>query len=202
VHAASRSTPVAPRISQLIPGVIAGHGPAAGQGARDQSPGGVTDDGPRPPGASGLLDDGLHGRFGTQSAGVDRPAGQEERVAVLRICLIQRRAGGERLGRLEIVPDGLELTGFDRDQPARAPASRSARTGPASSASPAPPVAVTALRNLSGSARSYFLERLSTSDFASRKDVDGAGELPGAPRVAAELPRDPPPLEPGIGALA
>lgn len=42
----------------------------------------------------------------------------------------------------------------------------------------------------------------SSCDFASLKDVDGLGQLPGAPRAAAELPHDPAGFELGIGAFA
>jgi hypothetical protein len=52
----------------------------------------VTDDGHRLPGAISLLEDGPHSRFGAQPAGVDRAAGQEERVAVPWIGLIERRS--------------------------------------------------------------------------------------------------------------
>jgi len=43
---------------------------------------------------------------------------------------------------------------------------------------------------------------LSSGDLAGLKDVDGLGELPGAPGAAAELAQDVPGLELGIGALA
>jgi hypothetical protein len=47
-------------------------------------------------------------------------------------------------------------------------------------------------------ARSYFLERFSSSGFASLKDIDGFGQLPDAPGATAELPHEPPVLEPGM----
>ena len=37
-------------------------------------------------------------------------------MVVLWICVIRRLAGGEHLGRLKIVLDGLGLTGFDRER--------------------------------------------------------------------------------------
>lgn len=45
-------------------------------------------------------------------------------------------------------------------------------------------------------------EAFSSSDFAGLKDVDGFGQLPGAPRTAAELAQDAPGFELSIGALA
>jgi hypothetical protein len=39
-------------------------------------------------------------------------------------------------------------------------------------------------------------ERFSSGDFAGLKDVDGFGELPGAPGAAAQLAQDVPGLEP------
>jgi hypothetical protein len=42
----------------------------------------------------------------------------------------------------------------------------------------------------------------SSSDFAGLKDVNGLGELPGAPRTAAELAQDALGLELGVGTLA
>jgi hypothetical protein len=46
-----------------------------------------------------------------------------------------------------------------------------------------------------------YLE-LSASGLADLKDVDGLGELPGAPGAAAELAEDSPGLELGVRALA
>ena len=45
-------------------------------------------------------------------------------------------------------------------------------------------------------------EPFSSSDFAGLKDVDGLGELPGAPGTAAELAQDAPGFELGVGTLA
>jgi len=42
-------------------------------------------------------------------------------------------------------------------------------------------------------------EPFSSSDFAGLEDVDGLGELPGAPWAAAEFAQDAPGLELGIG---
>ena len=47
-----------------------------------------------------------------------------------------------------------------------------------------------------------FTEPFSSSDFAGLKNVDGLGQLPGAPGTAAELAQDAPGFELGIGALA
>jgi hypothetical protein len=47
-----------------------------------------------------------------------------------------------------------------------------------------------------------FPDYLPSFDLAGLKDVDGFGELPGAPGTAAELAQDVPGLELGIGALA
>ena len=44
-------------------------------------------------------------------------------------------------------------------------------------------------------------EPFSSSDFAGLKDVDGFGELPGAPGAAAEFAQDAPGLELGVGAF-
>jgi hypothetical protein len=41
----------------------------------------------------------------------------------------------------------------------------------------------------------------SSCDFAGLKNVDGFGELPGAPRAAAEFAQDAPGLELGVGAF-
>jgi hypothetical protein len=109
----------------------------------------VADDGHRLPGAIDLLDEGLHGGFRAHSIGVDRAAAQEERVVVLWIRLIQCLVDGERLGRLEIVLDGLDLTGLIESSPVRAPASRSALTDSASSGSSISSVASMAIRRLS-----------------------------------------------------
>ena len=43
---------------------------------------------------------------------------------------------------------------------------------------------------------------VSSSDFAGLQDVDGPGQLTGAPGAAAELAQDAPGFELGIGALA
>src|SRR6266516_452843 len=44
-------------------------------------------------------------------------------------------------------------------------------------------------------------ERFSSGDLAGLQDVDGFGDLPGAPGAAAELAQDSPGLELGVGAL-
>jgi hypothetical protein len=109
----------------------------------------VAEDGHRLPGAIDLLEDGLHGRFGAQSIGVDRAAGEQDRMVVLWIGVIQRLVDGERQGRLKIVLDGLDLTGLIESSPVRAPASRSALTDSASSGSSISSVASMAIRRLS-----------------------------------------------------
>jgi len=45
-------------------------------------------------------------------------------------------------------------------------------------------------------------EPFPSSDFVGLKDVDGFGQLPGAPGAAAQLAQDAPGFELGIGALA
>jgi hypothetical protein len=44
-------------------------------------------------------------------------------------------------------------------------------------------------------------ERFSSSDLTGLKDVDGLGQLPGAPGAAAEFAQDAPGLELGVGAF-
>jgi hypothetical protein len=44
-----------------------------------------------------------------------------------------------------------------------------------------------------------LIERFSSFDLAGLKDVDGLGELPGAPRAAAQFAQDVPGLALGIG---
>src|ERR1700756_1315159 len=50
--------------------------------------------------------------------------------------------------------------------------------------------------------KSPYSEPFSSCDPASLKNVDGFGQLPGAPGAAAELAQDVPGLELGVGALA
>jgi hypothetical protein len=44
------------------------------------------------------------------------PPREQDRLVVLWIGVIQRLVDGERLGRPEIVLDGLDLAGFEREQ--------------------------------------------------------------------------------------
>ena len=73
---------------------------------------------------------------------------------------------------------------------------------------------VTAVKRPAGETRGKWLQDLTpgnatapapdptSGDLAGLKDVDGFGELPGAPGAAAELAQDPPGLELGVGAFA
>jgi hypothetical protein len=50
--------------------------------------------------------------------------------------------------------------------------------------------------------RRRLTEPFSSCDFAGLKDVDGFGQLPGAPGAAAEFAQDAPGLELGVGPFA
>jgi hypothetical protein len=95
-----------------------------------------------------LMKDCTAGSVRNRSA-LTAPPRQAERVVVLWIGLIRRLVDGERLGRLEIVLDGLDLTGLIESSSVRAPASRSALTDSASSGSSISSVASMAIRRLS-----------------------------------------------------
>src|SRR6266487_2245948 len=58
------------------------------------------------------------------------------------------------------------------------------------------------IRREFGVALSVVSELFSSSGLAGLKDVDGLGQLPGAPGAAAELAQEAPGLELGVGAFA
>jgi hypothetical protein len=68
-------------------------------------------------GAVHPLDEGLHVRFHAQSIGVDRAAGEQERVVVPWIRMVQCLVDAEFLGRLQVLPYSLDLAGFDLSNP-------------------------------------------------------------------------------------
>ena len=101
-----------------------------------------------------------------------------------------------------VITGGQERTNAEYGQPPReGPALRSAPCSPlrsptASSKDSAPD------RLADPTAGSWSPVSLSSCDLAGLKDMDGLGQLPGAPWAAAEFAQDVPCLELGVGALA